>query len=322
LILLVEPPILPQAVLDSFSRASGIAVLQRPLASVEAALRAGEPADLALLPTEALAGLIEDRLLRPIDPAQVQNAQHLPPSLRDLVFDPGNRHALPLRYGLIGLILRPDAVERIPSSWAEALDPAGRDRVAAYARPREIIAAALLAEGRAAEAEDPQALTIALDRLLALGPERLRILPPDAEGFRLLQHRIAGTLIGRSTDLAAGRAAGLDLSFVLPAEGGLLWVEHMALPASGQRPELAERLMDHLLRPDVALALARLQPVALANEAAQAQLDAEMLADTVAWPSARMLARSHMVTPLSPAGRALQAAIWEQLQAVLDGGPR
>lgn len=319
-IALVAPPgALPEALLDGFTRATGISVALRESVEVEALLRAGEPIDLALLPTEALPGLIEDGLLAPIDHSRLPGFRRVPYSFRDLAYDPGNRYSVPLRYGISGLILRLGAVEAFPRSWAELLSPGPGGRLILPRRPREVIGAALLAGGHDANAEDPAALAAALERWRALGPRRLQVLSPGESGAEALARPGAAGLIGRAADLSAARAAGLDVSFVVPVEGGLLWIEHLVLPEAGTRPASALRLVEHLLRPDVAAELARSGSVALANTALLDALAPDLLADRAVWPELRVLRRSGMLLPLSPAGRALHASIWEQLLALLDG---
>jgi spermidine/putrescine transport system substrate-binding protein len=98
-----------------------------------------------------------------------------------------------------------------------------------------------------------------------------------------------------------------DLKFVVPEEGGILWVDNMAIPKGAQHPNDALAMMDYVYRPEVAAQIAEwvnyICPVPAAQEiirqhAAEAEgEDAEYLlavADSpLVFPTDEMLSRLH-----------------------------
>ncbi len=308
---------IPDSVLARFSRQGGRAVDRIDVADIEAAIRAGRSIDLALLPTEALPGLIEDGLLRPLERAELSGLGNLPISFRDLAHDPGNRHSLPLRYGIVGLVASLDGAGRIPDSWDEALDPDRPERLILRPRPHQVFGAALLAEGLEDRRTEPQALTVAVARWTDLAERRpLRLLETEdslAEAFEE-----PGVMIGTAADLDAARRAGADAIFVVPREGAMLWIEHLVIPGSSQQATEAIRLIDHLLQPEMASLMAAEGKAALANAAVGQRLAPSLLADRRIWPAAGVLRQARLMLPVEPADRVLLANGWEDLRPALE----
>ena len=57
--------------------------------------------------------------------------------------------------------------------------------------------------------------------------------------------------VGNAADVAQLRAEGVDVSFVLPDEGGVLWSDDMVMPRFGSDVEVASRFVEFVYRPDV-----------------------------------------------------------------------
>lgn len=335
----------PDSVVEAFERHSGLEVdveTSDTSEAVSASLRAGEPADLALVAGESIPGLIAEDLLAVLDPAALPHFEQVTPSFRDLALDPGNRHSVPYDYGTTGFILRLDRLERIPQRWeglwdlrlvAEGDDAGtsggesrkgdGRARIAAYDRPRDLLGGALVAAGHASNDESPEALEDALDRLLELDPPPL-IAPEGTPPEELLREEGVVLLIGRAEDFRAARDAGLDVIYVNAGDGGLLWSRHLVVPAEVEPPRRAQaqRLIDYLLRPEIGARIARERKVAVATDAAMARLHPDLRWDKVSYPRPATLRRSALQAPLSASGDVLLQAHWQQLLAALEDRAR
>lgn len=311
--------LLADPILEAFTRRSGIPVLRLPdegPASAAAAIREGGPLDLALLPGELVPGLAADGLLARLDEAaRLPGFVNVPLALRDLVHDPANRHSVPLAYGTTGLVVRLDRVAAIPARWAdlwEAASPA--PPLAARDRARDLLGAALLAFGQPGDSEDPQALAAALRHLLALGPPAPRLLPQGQPARQALGPGGAAILVGRAGDYLDARDAGLDVAFVLPREGALLWSEHLVLPAAGARRAEALAFVDFLLDEEISARIARDAHVATANSRAAGLLVPQLAGDPLVYPLPAVLAASRFQLPRTPSGELLYDAIWQELK--------
>lgn len=314
--------LLADPILEAFTRRSGIPVLRLPSdrpESVAEAIREGSPLDLALLPGELVPGLAADGLLARLDEvARLPGFVNVPLALRDLVHDPANRHSVPLAYGTTGLVVRLDRVAEIPARWADLWARSPAPLLAARDRARDLLGAALLAFGHPGDSEDPQALTEALRQILALAPPSPRLLPLDQPARQALGPGGAAILIGRAGDYLDARDAGLDVAFVLPREGALLWSEHLVLPAASPRQAAALAFVDFLLDEEISARIARDAHVATANSRAAGLLVPRLAADPLVYPLPAILAASRFQLPRTPAGELLYDAIWQELKTTLS----
>lgn len=323
LVLYAAPSLLRDSLLEAFQRRHGIAVERRSYSVPEhaaEAIREGRALDLALLPGEQIPGLAADGLLRRIDGArQLTGFSQVPVALRDLSVDPANRYSVPLAYGSVGLVLRLDRLAAVPVRWADLWAPAYGGRLVVRDRPRDLLGASLLAFGQDGDSEDPRALRQAADHLVNLPPPGPRIIPVDLPADRALSAAGAAILLGRAADYWEARAAGLDVAYALPMEGGLLWSEHLVLPSSGENPEAALAFIDFLLDAEISARIIRDARVATAHQSARGLLVPELAGDRIVFPAGESLARSRFQWPRSAAGQALYDSLWPEVKASLSG---
>ena len=97
--------------------------------------------------------------------------------------------------------------------------------------------------------------------------------------------------------------------YVVPKEGGALWVDYLAIAAKSRRKDLAAAFIDYLNRPRVAARNAEALHYATPNEAAEALLPEALRTDPLVYPDARTLARCETYVRLPP------AALRERVQA-------
>ncbi len=323
LVLYAAPSLLRDSLLEAFQRRHGIAVERRSYSVPEhaaEAIREGRALDLALLPGEQIPGLAADGLLRRIDGArQLTGFSQVPVALRDLSVDPANRYSVPLAYGSVGLVLRLDRLAAVPVRWADLWAPAYGGRLVVRDRPRDLLGASLLAFGQDGDSEDPRALRQAADHLVDLPPPGPRIIPVDLPADQALSAAGAAILLGRAADYWEARAAGLDVAYALPMEGGLLWSEHLVLPSSGENPEAALAFIDFLLDAEISARIIRDARVATAHQSARGLLVPELAEDRIVFPAGESLARSRFQWPRSAAGQALYDSLWPEVKASLSG---
>ena len=79
--------------------------------------------------------------------------------------------------------------------------------------------------------------------------------------------------------------------YVVPKEGGAIWIDYLAVGATGRR-QLAEAFIDFLNRPKIAARNARYLNYATPNLKAEKLLPADFMADPLIYPNADTLAHS------------------------------
>jgi spermidine/putrescine transport system substrate-binding protein len=313
--------LVPDSVLDAFRRRTGRAVEragEATPAEIARAIREGGPGapDLALLPGELVPELIVARRLARLDGPGIASFRHVAPAFRDLSLDPGNRHSVPLAYGMVGLVVRTDRLAALPMRWRDLAGGGFDGVVAARERARDVMGAALLALGGAGDGDDPADLRRAAILLTRLA---VRLEAAERSAAAILDEPGTAILIGRGGDYRDASRAGLPVAFLLPDGGGLVWTEHWVIPAGGEGQAVALAFIDFCLQPEVAALVAREAGVAVANEALATGVPPAELADPITFPAPEALARSRLELPSGPAGQAALDAEWAALRSALTG---
>ena len=197
------------------------------------------------------AGWIE--ALHPDELPHVQD--NLLAAFRDPPYDPSNAHSVPWQGGVTGIAYDPTKtgfeIRRFEDLWD--------DRLAGHV-------------GMMTEMVDTMSLT-----LLMLGIEPVDATVDDVQRAtdRLAEQRDAGLVrayLGQDyiEELVAGNTwasmawsgdvfyykylgGAPDLEFVVPEEGGMLWVTPLEIPAKAQHPADAHLFMDWFYRPEIAV---------------------------------------------------------------------
>jgi spermidine/putrescine transport system substrate-binding protein len=305
---------LPRSVLEAFEADAGVTVRQvlyRTQDEALASLRNRGSYDLAVLETDRIPALAEAGQLADIDYRNVPNFRNISANFRDLAYDPNNRSSVPFSWGTTGFIVRPDQVAALPTRWADLWSPDFRGRIAAREAPRDLIGATLLSLGYSVNSENATELAVASGRLMRLKESLLVSEPARGGGVRLLAEGRADILVGRAEDFLAARAEGLDVAYVLPQEGTILWGTNFVIPSAAHSKALAERFINFVLRPEMSARVANENRRAAPNEPARAFIKPEVLADPVVNPSDQMLRNAAINLPVSPAARAVHESIWQ-----------
>ena len=225
-----------------------------------AKLAAGAAGYDILVPTgNAVATLIRQGALRPLDRARLPNLANLKPEFLDLWFDPGNRYSVPYAYSVTLLGYNDEKMRElgIPTdTWAAIFEPKYLERlhgkVTVLDSQRELMAAALIYLGYPANDTDPAHWQAGARpdpaRQALLGGVQRRELH---QGAHRRQHLARARLFERHAHRAPGRAQGGAQVHdrLLDAEGGrgVRGRQPGACTRAGARPDLAYQFINFLL---------------------------------------------------------------------------
>ncbi|ACI50612.1 extracellular solute-binding protein family 1 [Gluconacetobacter diazotrophicus PA1 5] len=168
------------------------------------------------------------------------------------------RYGVPYSWGNTGIVYRADRLKVPPSSWGDLLKPAPAlvGHIAMPDDQEELLAAALNYLGRPMNSGDPQDLRRAFDLLRAQAPAVLIYgLPVTAQQERsvhdLIDIGLGGTGDEKTLNMTTDQTQ--PWRFVTPREGVMVWVDCLAVLSRTSRPDLAEKFIRFLVRPDNAV---------------------------------------------------------------------
>jgi spermidine/putrescine transport system substrate-binding protein len=275
---------------------------------------------LIIADTRTMKTLQAQGMLAKLDHANIPNLKNLDERFRTLPFDPGNEYCAAYQWGMSGLGYNVEELEA-PTSWAAIFEPDPSapyyGRMTMLDDVRDGFAAALIYLGYdinttdEAQLKEAQQLLIKAKAGLA-GFDTATYYTLLAAGENLLAHSWNGDVL-RAMDQ---NPDGAKLSFVIPDEGGVGWIDSMCILSSATPEEklAAEMFINFILRPEIGARLSQRNFYASPNKAAEAYMDPEFLNNPVIYPPAGVTDRLQYLLPLGEY-EAVYVRMWNEVKA-------
>src|SRR5688572_836544 len=123
----------PQAVLDGFTKETGIKVNYETYASGEemlSKLLAGGGAYDLVQPSDYIAeAMRKNKLLRPLEVARLPNLKHIAPEFLRLPHDPEQKFTVPYMTGTVGIVVNTERVKVPIRGYRDVFQPRFKNRI-------------------------------------------------------------------------------------------------------------------------------------------------------------------------------------------------
>jgi spermidine/putrescine transport system substrate-binding protein len=227
--------------------------------------------DLVVPATNIVSALIAQDMLFPLDRRLLTNWGNVAPMFLDPAHDRGNQYGVPYLWGLTGIAYRTDKVPSPPTSWSVFHDKQFVGKMTQLDEMRDVIGCWVKYRGGSLNTRDRAELERAKQDAIAAKPNLAAYVSAAVKG-----PLVAGDVwIAQAWngEVAQARAEQPNLAFVIPAEGGGIWVDSLVIPRSAPHKRAAHAFMDYVLRPEVGAALANHTGYGSPNAAAMSLLD-------------------------------------------------
>jgi len=104
------------------------------------------------------------------------------------------------------------------------------------------------------------------------------------------------------------------LAYVIPKEGGTLWVDNLAIPKTSRHPDAAYQFIAFVLQPDIAARIVNNVHYAGANKAAWEHIDAKIRNNPAIYPPQDILNRCELIEDLGETSQLLDE-LWTEIKA-------
>jgi spermidine/putrescine transport system substrate-binding protein len=242
---------------------------------------------------------------------------------KDPSFDPGNEHSVPWQSGITGISYNIELTGREINSTEDLFNEEFAGKVGMFTEMRDTMTLVLLGMGI-----DPQEATLddaraAQQKLL---DQKEQGIVRQYYGNDYLQPLEQGELalcIAWSGDVIGAEITNPDIRFVVPDEGGVLWVDNMCIPQNAAHPIDAMEMMNFVYQPDIAAQMTAwinyISPVPAAQDILKEADDSytrKVASSPLVFPTPEMQARLHHYKNLSPE----EEEVWDDLfQEVVQG---
>lgn len=269
--------------------------------------------DLVVPSDYMLKTLISQNLLREIDRSRLPGFTNLDPRFLDRKFDPANRYSLPYLWGTTGLGYDTTKVKGPVDSWAVLFDERHAGRILMLDDVREAFGAALKMMGRSINEADPAVLRQAAERLKQ--QKRLVRTYNSSDFANLLAAGDVDVAHGWNGELAEAVAESRGkLAYVVPKEGGTLWIDSLAMPATARNVDAAHEFLKFVLEPEIAARIVNGTHYAGANRAALEKIDPAIRDNPAIYPPQEVVDRCEFLEDLGETTQ-LMDELWTEIKA-------
>lgn len=276
----------PQAVIDGFTKETKIKVNYETYASGEEMLSklvaGGAAYDLVQPPDYIAEAMIKNRLLRPLDAAQLPNLKNIAPEFLKLPHDPEQKFTIPYMTGTVGIVVNTEKVHDPIRGYRDLFQTKFKNRIVVVNDNREIVSWALVTLGLDQNALTPANLAKARP-LVADWIKLVKVFDSDSPKTPLLNGDVDLGVVW-SGEAARLVAENKKFKYVLPAEGYHPFVDVLAIPTTAKHLSAAHRFIDYVLRPEVSKLISNEFPYTNPNLAARKLLTPEQLANPASYP--------------------------------------
>ncbi len=325
-----------EEVLKQFTAETGIKVVYDVYDNndiVETKLLAGGSGYDIVVPTDSnMSRQIQAGVLMPLDKSKLPNLVHMWPFVMDRLaaYDPGNAHAVDYMWGTTGIGINVDMVEQRLAgeenldTWATLFDPANAAKLADCGihimdAPEDVVQSVLAWQGKNPDSKDPADIEAAGEVLKAIRPYIQKF--HSSEYINALANGDICVAMGYSGDILQARdradeaANGVNIEYLIPREGALMWFDAMAIPADAPHPDEAHEFINFMMRPDIAAANSNYVYYANGNLASQEFLNEDVIADEAIYPSQETLDRLFTSTTYDPRSQRVLTRMWTGVKA-------
>src|SRR5947209_45247 len=249
----------------------------------------------------------------PLDHGRLPHLKDLDPRFLNQKYDPGNGHSVPYLWGTTGIGYDKTKVQAPVDSWAALFDPRHAGRILMLDDQREVFGAALRLLGRSINEKDPA--------ILRRAAEMLKKQKPLVRTFN--SSDFANLLAAGDVDLSQGYNGELAeavarsngrLAYVVPKEGGTLWIDNLAIPKGARNLDAAYAFLDFVMQPEIAAKIVNHVHYACANQAALPLIDAKVKDDPSIYPPQDVLNRCELIEDLGETTQ-LVDRLWTEVKA-------
>ncbi len=171
---------------------------------------------------------------------------------QDPSYDPDNAHSVPWASGITGIAYNESLTGREITSVQDLFDPEFAGKVGMMLEMRDTMSLVLLGEGVIPTEATMEDVEAAQEKLLQQREDGIvrkyygnDYVQPLAQGDLALTMAWSGDVLGKTLD-------NPDIKFVVPEEGGILWVDNMCIPQNAEHPIDAMMMMDFVYQPEIA----------------------------------------------------------------------
>ena len=229
--------------------------------------------------------MIENDLLTEINFDNIPNIKNIGKQYMEQSrqFDPENKYSVPYCWGTVGILYNKTMVDEPVNIWSILWDPKYKDNILMQDSVRDAFGATLKYLGYSLNSTDLDELTEAKNLLIEQKP-LVQAYVIDQVRDKMIGNEAALGVI-YSGEAIYTQKENPNLEYVIPKEGSNIWIDSWVIPKNAEHKENAEKFINFLCRPDIALMNFEYITYSTPNEAARELIEDESIRNSeIAFP--------------------------------------
>ncbi len=269
--------------------------------------------------------MMENDLLAEINFDNIPNIRQINPIYLEMSksFDPQNKYSVPYCWGTVGILYNTKRIQELgvepPERWQDLWNPALSGEILMQDSVRDAFMVALKDLGYSMNTTDVTQLQEAKQLLIDQKP-LVQAYVIDQVRDKMIGGEAAVGVIYSGEMLYIQEEVqnlGLDysLEYIIPEEGTNLWLDSWVIPANAANKENAEKWIDFLCRPEIALRNFEYITYPTPNEGAFQLLEPELQENKSIFPDLDSLENSEVYQYLGDEEDAVYNALWKEVKS-------
>ena len=229
--------------------------------------------------------MIENDLLSEINFDNIPNIKNIGEQYMEQSkqFDPENKYSVPYCWGTVGILYNKTMVDEPVDSWSILWNPKYKDNILMQDSVRDAFGVTLKYLGYSLNSTDLDELTEAKNLLIEQKP-LVQAYVIDQVRDKMIGNEAALGVI-YSGEAIYTQKENPNLEYVIPKEGSNIWIDSWVIPKNAEHKENAEKFINFLCRPDIALMNFEYITYSTPNEAARELIEDESIRNSeIAFP--------------------------------------
>jgi spermidine/putrescine transport system substrate-binding protein len=297
----------------AFTEATGIEVNYMTYDSNETLytkLKTGGSTYDVIIPSDyMIARLIKEGLLAELDYGNIPNYKYVEEAYKNTAYDPENKYSVPYTWGCVGVIYNTKYVDKADTgSWNLLWNEKYSGKILMFDNLRDAFGIAELSLGLDINTEDSAELQSAADLLIKQKPlVQSYVMDQIYSKMEREEAYIAPYYAG---DYLLMAQENENLAFYYPEEGFNMFIDAMCIPAGSENKAAAEAYINFMCDPSISGQNLDYLGYSTPIKGAKDYMDAELVSNEVAYPSAETLAGGRTFLNLSDETLQKMESLW------------
>lgn len=269
--------------------------------------------------------MAENGLLAEINFDNIPNIKNIDPHYMEMskAFDPENRYSVPYTWGTVGILYNTKLIEEkglpVPIKWSDLWNPAYKGEILMQDSVRDAFMVALKAKGYSMNTTDEGELQEAKQMLIDQKPLVQAYVIDQVRDKMIGGEAAIGVIYSGEIlyiqDEVAAQGLDYSLEYVIPEEGTNYWLDSWVIPVNAANKENAEKWIDFLCRPDIALKNFEYITYSTPNKAAFDMLDEELQNNKAVFPDFEQLKNCEVFQYMGDEADSLYNSLWKEIKS-------